>query len=174
MHTHYFTAQLLTGRRVAISIHPYIRAVTKGPDTSMYFAVTTIRLHAADPGKLCGYLAVGYLDELESTGAEPIWRDSGYGVADILEGRTDWTSPEVEEFRNLIDSGRFQSWLQDAYIELNAAIKDSPLWQTELMHIGDVVDASACMRVLVSKAAMKSNGMVGLRNRNIDNGGHES
>jgi hypothetical protein len=114
------------------------------------------------------------LDEIESTGAEPIWRDSGYGVDDILESKTDWASAEVEEFRSLIDSGSFQSWLQDAYNELNAAIKDSPLWQTELMRIGDEIDASACMRVMVSKAAMESNGMVGLRNRNADNGNRES
>ncbi len=174
MHTHYFTTKLTTGRHVAISVQPYIRAVTTGTDTSMYFAVTTIRLHAPQPEKLCGYLAVGCLDELESTGAEPIWRDSSYGVDDILEGKTDWTSSEVEEFRSLIDSGNFQSWLKDADIELDTAIKDSPLWQTELMHIGEEVDSSACMRVLVSKAAMESNGMVGLRKRNIDNGGRES
>lgn len=174
MNTHSFTTKLQTTRRVAISIQPYIRAVTRGTDTSMYFAVTTIRLHASKPAELCGYLAVGCLDEIESTGAEPIWRDSGYGVDDILESKTDWASSEVEEFRSLIDSGSFQSWLQDAYNELNAAIKDSPLWQTELMHIGDEIDASACMRVMVSKAAMESNGMVGLRNRNADNGNRES
>lgn len=159
MHTRLFTTKLLTGRHVAISVAPYIRAVTTGTDTSVYFAVSTIRLHALEPEKLCGYLAVGYSDDLACTGSEPIWRDSGYGVSEILDGKADWTSPEVEEFRDVINSELFQSWLRGASEELNVAIKDSPLWQTDLAKVGDELDSSALMRAVALKSAMESNGI---------------
>jgi hypothetical protein len=104
--------QLKSGRHVTLSLSPYLDALTSGPDESKYFAIVALRLNAASPEALRDHLVVGYFVDGEGTPPNAPSYNSGYCVADVLEGRAKWSPDEVEEFRAfLTEEQRFGPWL---------------------------------------------------------------
>lgn len=159
--------QLKSGRHVALSASPYLDALTSGPSETKYFAIVALRTSAATPEALRDHLVVGYF--LESGGTPPNSPsfDSGYCVADVLEGRSDWSPDEVEEFRAfLTNEPRFGPWLQAQFDELSQAIHDNAAWESDLLE-NDVasndIDVFTIKRVIIQKSAMEAGAMAQLR-----------
>jgi hypothetical protein len=156
--------QLKSGRHVALSASPYLKALASGPDESRYFAVVALRLNAPTPDALVKHLVIGhYLDGTGTPPNAPCY-NSGYCVADILEGRSDWSPDEVDEFRNFITQDpRFKTWLQAQFDELNHAIEVNPLWESDLMQTSDGIDVRAIKRAIILKSAAEPGVMAQLR-----------
>lgn len=159
--------QLKSGRHVALSASPYLDALKSGPDESRYFAIVALRLHAATPLALRDHLVVGYFKEGEGRPPNAPCYDSGYCVADVLEGRSGWSADEVEEFRAyLTGDPRFGPWLQANLDELNQAIQDNPVWGSELLDLdgeSGTVDVPMLKRAIIQKSAMEPGAMAQLR-----------
>jgi len=148
--------QLRSGRYVAVSASPYMDALSAEKDESRYFAILALRVHANSLQGLRDHLVIGYF--VEGQGMPPtLSYNSGYCVADVLEGRSD----EVEEFRQFLDEPRFSAWLQAQFDELDDAIRNNPVWESELLSNNlssndiDVVEARGHSEV---GAGMERNG----------------
>ncbi|MGA0588856.1 hypothetical protein ACO2Q2_17305 [Dyella sp. KRB-257] len=162
--------QLKSGRHVALSASPYLEALTTGPDESKYFAIVALRLNITTPEALRDHLVVGYFVEGEGTPPNAPSYNSGYCVADVLEGRSDWSADEVEEFRAFLTSApHIAVWLQAQFDELNQAIQDNAVWGSQLLD-NDVapnnIDVPMIKRAIIQKSAMEPNAMMQLRGRN--------
>lgn len=159
--------QLKSGRHVTLSVSPYLNALTSGPDESKYFAVVALRLNVSTLGALRDHLVVGYFVEGEGVPPNAHSYNSGYCVADILEGRSNWSSDEVDEFRVfLIEDLNFGPWLQAQFDEINQTIQDNPVWGTELMEsdlASNNIDVPMIKHAIIYKSAMEPNAMAQLR-----------
>jgi|CXWL01.1.fsa_nt_gi hypothetical protein len=158
--------QLKTGRHVALSASPYLDALASEKGESKYFAAVALRLHANTPRALCDHLVVGYFVEGQGTPPHAPSYNSGYCVADVLAGRSDWSVAEVEEFRQFLDEPRVGIWLQTQFDELNDAIRDNPVWDSELL-VNDVesdeFDVPMLKRAIIQKSAAEPKAMAQLR-----------
>lgn len=159
--------QLQSGRHVALSISPYLDALTSGPDESRNFANVVLRLNIATPEDLRDHLVVGYF--VEGEGAPPAARsyNSGYSVADVLSGCSDWSPDEVEEFRAFLTKDpRFDPWLQDQFDELHQTVRDNSVWGSGIPENdteSNDIDVTRIKRAIILKSAMNPNAMAQLR-----------
>ncbi len=87
--------QLKSGRHVALSISPYLDALTAGSDESKYFAILALRLSANSPQALLYQVVIGYFREGQGTPPDAPSYPSGYCVGDVLEGRSDWSPGRI-------------------------------------------------------------------------------
>jgi hypothetical protein len=56
-------------------------------------------------------------------------------VKDVLAGKADWTAEEVAEFAEWLDSdSRMNAWLENWFSEIEAAIRNSPVWGARLVN----------------------------------------
>ncbi len=159
--------QLKSGRHVALSASPYLDALATDNDESRYFAIVALRVHASTPEALRDHLVIGYFVEGEGTPPNAPSYNSGYCVANVLEGRTDWTADEIEEFRQFLDEPRIGAWLQDQFDEIDDAIKNNPVWGRELLandQAPDDIDAVMLKRAIVQNSALELDAMRQLRN----------
>lgn len=160
--------QLKSGRHVALDASPYLDAVSHGSDNSKYYAIVALRLNASTPQALCNHLPVVYFREDLGAPPDAPYYDSGYTVADILEGRSDWRPDEVDEFSALVKDSRFGLWLQAEFDELNKAIQDNSIWEEDLLEddaTSGALDGPTLMRAIVMKSAMQPDAMTKLRAR---------
>jgi hypothetical protein len=159
--------QLKSGRHVGLSINPYLAVLTAGSDEQRYFAVVALRFNVATPEDLLAHLVVAYFDSSAGTPPAAPTYNSGYCVADILEGRADWTPAEVEEFRAFVTvDPRFGPWLQQRFDDLDRAIQENHVWDSELLEndvTSDVVDAPLIKRAIIRKSALEPTAMQQLR-----------
>ncbi len=157
--------QLKSGRHVALSASPYLDALAKEPDESKYFAMLALRVHANSAQALRDHLVIGYFVEGQGTPPDAPSYNSGYCVADVLEGRSDWSADEVEEFRQFLDEPRIGAWLQAQFDEIDDAIRNNPVWGSELLDLGSGgIDAHSLKRAIVQKSALDADAMRQLRN----------
>ena len=158
--------QLRSGRHVALSISPYLDALASGPDESRYFATVALRLNTSTPAALRDHVVIGYFVEGEGTPPNAPSYNSGYCVADILEGRSDWSAEEVTGFRSHLAEPRFEAWLQAQFEDLDEALRNNRVWSADLMTndsaSGDI-DASMLRRAVIRKSAMEPTAMAQLR-----------
>lgn len=159
--------KLSSGRHVALSASPYLDALDGESDEAKYFAIVALRLHAGNPEALRDHLVIGYFVDDEGAPPNAPVRDSGYCVADVLAGRTDWSDDEIEEFRRFIDSDpRFGPWLQSQFDEINEAIRSNPVWRSDLLvndHESDGIDAPQMKRTIIQASAEDPGAMAQLR-----------
>ena len=120
--------QLKSGRHVAFSASPYLDALASEKDESKYFACVALRLHALTPEAMRDHLVIGYFIEGEGTPPNAPIYNAGYCIADVLQGRSDWSTDEVEELRQVVEhEPRFTLWLQEQFDDIDAAIRDNPI-----------------------------------------------
>jgi hypothetical protein len=158
--------QLKSGRHVALSASPYLDALAKEPDESKYFAMLALRVHANSAQALRDHLVVGCFREGEGTPPDAPCYNTGYCVADVLEGRTDWSPDEVEELRGFLAEPRFLSWLQVEFDAIDAAIRDNPVWDSELLDndlASDQIDVPMLKRAIIQRSVLEMNAMEQLR-----------
>lgn len=154
--------QLKSGRHVALSASPYLDALSSEKDESRYFAILALRLHANSPQALRDHLVIGYFVEGQGTPPEAPTYNSGYCVADVLEGRTDWRPDEIKEFRQFLDEPRLGAWLQAEFEEIDLAIKNSTIWDSELLTndlSSDYIDVPMLKRAVIQRSVMEWNAM---------------
>lgn len=158
--------QLKSGRHIALSASPYLDALSSEKDESRYFAILALRLHANSPQALRDHLVIGYFVEGQGTPPDAPSYNSGYCVADVLEGRSDWSADEVEEFRQFLDEPRIGDWLQTQFDEIDDAIKNNPVWgSAPLANDGasDEIDVPMLKRSIIQKSAAELGSMAQLR-----------
>lgn len=157
--------QLKSGRHVALSASPYLDALSSEKDESRYFAILALRVYANSPQALRDHLVIGYFVEGQGTPPDAPSYNSGYCVADVLEGRSDWSADEVEEFRRFLDEPRIGDWLQAQFDEIDSAIKNNPLWGSELLQerFGEI-EVHSLKRTIVQNSALEPDAMRQLRN----------
>lgn len=91
---------------------------------------------------------------------------SGYCVADVLEGCSDFSADEIEEFREYLTEPRVASWLKKQFLELHLVIQNYSVCQPEQLENGEAlvnVDILRLQRVLIEKAALEPAAMEQLR-----------
>lgn len=158
--------QLKSGRHVALSASPYLDALAREPDESKYFAMLALRVHANSPQTLRDHLVVGCFREGEGTPPDAPCYNTGYCVADVLEGRTDWSPDEVEELRGFLAEPRIVTWLQAQWDAIDEAIRDNPVWDSELLSndlASDSIDVPMLKRAVIQKSVLEMNAMEQLR-----------
>lgn len=159
--------QLKSGRHVTFSASPYLDALAAEKDEAKYFALFALRLNASTPEALRDHVVIGYFVEGEGTPPDAPSYNSGYCVADVLEGRTDWSLDDVEDLRQFMaHDPRFGPWLKAQFDDINVAIRDNPVWDSELV-VNDVesddIDLPLLKRAIIKKSAMAPDAMAQLR-----------
>ena len=160
--------QLKSGRHVAFSTSPYLDALGAEKDEAKYFAIFALRVHASTPQALRDHVVIGYFVEGEGTPPHSPSYNSGYCVADVLEGRTDWSPDDIEDLRQFMTHDlRFGPWLQAQFGDINVAIRDNPVWESELLVndlASDDIDVPLLKRAIIQKSAIELDAMRQLRN----------
>lgn len=158
--------QLSSGRHVAVSISPYLDALADGPDESRYFAVVALRLHAATPEALRDHVVIAYFVEGQGTPPDAPYYNSGYSVGDVLSGRSDWTPDEIEDLRKFLDEPRMIDWLRHEFAEIDRAIRENPVWDSELVNMdsGDF-EVGMIRRAIIRSSAAEPEAMAALRGK---------
>lgn len=159
--------QLKSGRHVAFSTSPYLDALGAEKDEAKYFAIFALRVHASTPQALRDHVVIGYFVEGGGIPPHAPSYDSGYCVADVLEGRTDWSPDDIEDLRQFMaHDPRFGPWLQAQFDDINVAIRDNPVWDSELL-VNDVasddIDVPLLKRAIIQKSAIEPGAMAQLR-----------
>ena len=158
--------QLKSGRHIALSASPYLNALAAEKDESRYFAIVALRAHASTPNALRDHLVIGYFEQGQRTPPDAPSYDSGFCVSDVLEGRSNWSADEVEEFRQLLEEPRMVNWLQTQFDEISDAIRDNMVWASELLANdleSDELDVPMLSRAVVQKSALQPDAMRQLR-----------
>lgn len=128
------------------------------------FAIVALRVHANTPRALRDQLVSGYCIEGQGTPPNAPSYDSGFCVADVLEGRTDWSPDEVEEFRRFLDEPRIGAWLQVQYDEIDDAIRNNAVWGSQLANEeSDDIDVPSLKRAIIQRSAADPSAMMQLR-----------
>ena len=110
-------------------------AINEGTDESIYGAIVAYRLSVTSPEMLRDYLAVTRYREGEGNPPEGPAHASGLLVKDVLAGKANWTSEEVAEFAHWLDSDpHMNAWLDNWFSEIEAAIRNSPVWGSRLVN----------------------------------------
>ena len=126
--------QLRSGRHVGFSADPYVDAVSHGSDEQKYATMLSLRLQVGSVEKLREQIfIVGFRIDQGTPPDAPRYL-TGYTIGDVLAHRADWLDDEVEELREFVAANpRFQVWLHEQYDHLDAAIRQSPVWQSPLI-----------------------------------------
>ena len=160
--------RLSSGRHVATSATPFFDAIESDSDTFMYYAILAIRLYASTPAALRDHLPIFYFVEGAGTPPDAPCYYSGYCVSDVLEGRSDWSEKEVEEFRAFLMEPRFAAWFDDLCVEIDQAIQNSPVWSSELLQDDsgmNEVSAAMIKRAVIERSVMEQDAMTAIRDK---------
>jgi hypothetical protein len=154
---------LKSGRYVVVSASPFLDALAAElEESSKYFAIVALRAHARTPAALRDHLVVGhFIDGLGTPPDAPCY-NAGYTVADVLEGRTDWSADEIDEFRQFLDEPRMNTWLQDQIDEIDRTIRLSPVRGDAIPTNDQTVDElndSMSKRAVLQSAALDPDAM---------------
>ena len=159
--------QLRTGRRFGLSVYPYLQVLQSGSSEQQYYAVVALRINASSPIALRDHVVIAYFSEDQGTPPNAPTYNSGLSVADVLDGRADWSRDEVDEFRAFImDDSRLGPWLDQRYSEIESAIQNCSLWNSQLMEndlSSEVVDEPLVKRAVIQRSATEASAMSQIR-----------
>jgi hypothetical protein len=126
--------KLRSGRHFGLETVNLAEGARTGTNEQMYAFVVAYRLSVSKPQDLCQFLPVIYFKEGEGEPPNaPMYR-SEFLVKNVVEGKAGWSPEEIEELQQwLLTNEDLQSWLEVNFEEINEAIKNSPLWDSELM-----------------------------------------
>ncbi|MBI4999077.1 MAG: hypothetical protein HZC22_19680, partial [Rhodocyclales bacterium] len=100
---------------------------------SVSAVILAFRLSVASPQDLRDHVTVGYLRDPGGGPAPENTYSSGFSIGDVLQGKAGWSEDEVHEFADWLESEpRLQRWLADQLEEINAAIRDSQVWESPM------------------------------------------
>jgi len=108
--------------------------ITHGTNEQIYGMVLTYRLSVHGPEDLCRLLPIVYFDESKGIPPNaPMYR-SEFSVQDALDGKAGWSDEEIAEFHDWLRSdASLSEWAAEIYQEVDKAIRESPLWDSEFI-----------------------------------------
>lgn len=163
--------RLRSGRQIALTADPYLDLLASDSDETRYFAIVVIRLNVATPIALSSQLVVCYFGESRNA-LDSFYFNSGYCVADIFEGHSDWDSEEIKELKALLeDQLRVAPWVQAQFDEIDRAIRENPVWQSKLLMDqgkSNAITAADLIQTAILNSALESGAMAQLRLRNLN------
>lgn len=128
--------QLKSGRQFILSCSPLKHALSSGTNEQMYYRILQYRLSVHSAVDILPLATIGYFDLTGNGPPSGTTHDAGFTAGDVLEGLTDWSSEEVEEFRAWSVGDAVDQWLVDQFGDINETIKNSPVWASDLV-LGD-------------------------------------
>ena len=154
----FFTLQLKSGRSTKLTAQPYFQAIVQGSEDAQFFAISALRMNAARPETLRQHLVVD-----QNAGTASVC------VEDVLEGRADWSREDVEELAEVLKANpEFTAWLEATFADLDAGIRNSPVFESNLVQNDfnlNRPNPDMFLRALVLKAALKPDAMPILRRK---------
>ena len=126
--------KLKSGRHFGLEPRSLTSGATTGSSTQMYAFIVAYRLEVQTPDDLANFLPVIYFKEGEGEPPNaPMYR-SGFLVKDVLSGKADWSSDEIEELKLWLKTNEaLKEWLNANFTEVDREIRNSPLWNSEFM-----------------------------------------
>lgn len=126
--------KLKSGRHVGVESSTLLNAVKFGTPEEIYFFVLAYRLSVKGPEDICQILPIIYFEEGQGEPPNaPMYR-SGFLVQDVLAGKAGWTAEEISEFDLWLKKNeQLNAWLLANFQEIDEAIKNSLLWNSEFM-----------------------------------------
>ena len=128
--------QLKSGRHFGLSFSPLRELFTSGSDTRMYHAILHYRTSVSTAAQLVPLATIGYFDPDGEGPPDGSTSSAGFNARDVLDGKTDWTDDEVEEFRAWLATDRVTQWMEAEFREIDRCIRESPVWQSRLLMEG--------------------------------------
>lgn len=126
--------QLSSGRHIAISADPIHDNIAKGKDGKRYAAILVFRLTVHNAAELRNHMRVAFYHLTKGTPSVESSFDSGFSVADVLNGKADFSDAEVDEFRHWLDTDpRVEPYITGEYQRINQAILHSPVFRSPLL-----------------------------------------
>ncbi len=121
--------QLQSGRHVAVSEPGLIEAITQGDENIALGVIMGSRLSIRNTRDLAELLPVVYFDDSAGTPPDCPRYPSGLQVHEVLNGQSDWSDEEVEEFRSWIETNEgLHQWLAGYLDRLNDTIRNAKIW----------------------------------------------
>lgn len=126
--------KLKSGRHIGVEPTSLLNAVKFGTPEEIYFFVLTYRLSVKGPRDICQILPVIYFEEGAGEPPNaPMYR-SGFLVQDVLAEKAGWAAEEISEFDLWLKHNEpLNDWLLKNFQEIDEAIKNSLLWESELI-----------------------------------------
>lgn len=125
--------QLRSGRHFGLH-SPWAEWLTAGSDEQKYYCISWFRLKVPDARRLRDHLQVIYFRTDEGVPPDAPRYPSGFFVDDVLAGKAGWTEDEVAELRDWLETDpRVGPWVESEFEAINRAIRDDPLWESELV-----------------------------------------
>ena len=129
--------KLSSGRDFALIAPYFAENIKELSNEEAYLLILRLRLEIPSPKELLSYLSIEYFDPEDKGPPHGRTIPSGYLVRDLALGNTDWSSHEITEFNSWqMENSALNQWLIEKYSEINEAIRNSPLWNSELI-LGD-------------------------------------
>jgi hypothetical protein len=126
--------KLKSGRHVGLEPRSLLNAVKFGTPEEIYFFVLTYRLSVHGPEDICQILPVIYFEHGQGEPPNAPKYRSGFLVQDVLSGKAGWATEEISEFDLwLKENEPLNAWLSANFQEIDEAIKNSLLWNSEFM-----------------------------------------
>jgi hypothetical protein len=123
--------QLKSGRAVGVSASPILDQIRYGTDESVSAVIVAYRLTVRSPSDLRDFLTVCYCREAEGVPPNARLYSSGFLVKQVREGKAGWSRDEIDEFGHWLDTDpRVAEWLIGQFDEIDAAIRESVIWDT--------------------------------------------
>lgn len=104
--------QLTSGRHIALLIEPFRDALASADANLRLFAAIALRTYAATAQALLRETGIAYYETGQGDPPNAPHYYSGLCVADILDGRVDWSPDEVQDFRAFTQEARLTEWMQ--------------------------------------------------------------
>lgn len=123
--------QLQSGRHVAVSEPGLIEAISQGDETVALGVIMGSRLSIRNTRDLVELLPVVYFEDSAGTPPNCPKYPSGLRVHEVLNGHSDWSDEEVEEFRSWIENNEgLHQWLAGYLERLDDATRNARIWQS--------------------------------------------
>lgn len=126
--------KLKSGRHFGLEPRSLAAGATTGTSPQMYAFIVAYRLEVRTPDDLANFMPVIYFKEGEGEPPNaPMYR-SGFLVKDVLAGKAEWSSDEIEELKLWLKTNEpLRDWLKANFTEIDLEIRNSALWNSEFM-----------------------------------------
>lgn len=126
--------KLRSGRHFALEQRTSLESAMASSSEEVYALVLLYRLEVKKPEDLALFLPVVYFEEGKGEPPNAPKYRSGFLVMDVLDGKAGWTADESEELMSWIkDNEPLKAVLNKKFAEIDLAIRNSPLWDSDFM-----------------------------------------
>lgn len=122
--------KLRSGRMVGVGDTDLAAILRTGSDEQALALCVAYRLQVRGPQDLLGLMPVVEFDPATGPPPRGVARPSGFTVGELLAGRAKgWADDELAEFRQWLQSNKaIHAWARETFDEVDAAIREHPMW----------------------------------------------